>query len=65
MEANKVIDEVVSSVIETLEEKPFTGNLQDLVAQRAKDNSVPGFTYAILTKVNKEIENKEIPKTWS
>jgi hypothetical protein len=65
MEANKIIDDAVSSIIENLEKKPFTGNLEDLVAQRAKDYGVPGFYYAILTKVKKEIEDKEIPKTWS
>jgi hypothetical protein len=65
MEANKIIDDAVSSIIETLEEKPFAGNLEDLVAQRAKDNGVPGFKYAILTKVKKEIEDKKLPKTWS
>jgi len=65
MDANKIIDDAVSSIIENLEEKPFIGNLEELVAQRAKDSSVPGFYYAILTKVKKEIEDKEIPKTWS
>jgi len=65
MEANKIIDDAVSSIIEILEEKPFTGNLEDLVAQSAKDYSVPRFYYAILAKVKKEIEDKEIPKTWS
>ena len=65
MEANKIIDDAVSSIIENLEEKPFTGKLEDLVAQRAKDFDVPGFHYAILTKVKKEIEEKGIPKTWS
>ena len=65
MDANKIIDDAVSSIIENLEEKPFIGNLEELVAQRTKDSSVPGFYYAILTKVKKEIEDKEIPKTWS
>jgi hypothetical protein len=65
MEANKIIDDAVSSIIENLEEEPFTGNLEDLVAQRAKDDGVPGFHYAILTKVKKEIEDKKIPRTWS
>ncbi len=65
MEANKIIDDAVSSIIESLQEKPFTGSLEDLVAQRAKDSGAPGFHYAILTKVKKEIEDKEIPKTWS
>jgi hypothetical protein len=65
MEANKIIDDAVSSIIGILEEKPFTGKLEDLVARRAKDSGVPGFYYAILTKVKKEIEDKEIPKTWS
>jgi len=65
MEANKVIDEVVSSIVETLTEKPFTGNLDDLVAERAKDNDIPGFRYAILTRVKKEIADKQIPETWS
>jgi hypothetical protein len=65
MEANKIIDDAVSSIIENLEEKPFTGKLEDLVAQRAKDDGVPGFYYAILTKVKKEIEDKKLPKTWS
>ena len=65
MEANKIIDDAVSSIIETLEEKPFTGNLEDLVARRAGDSGAPGFRYAILTKVNREIEDRQIPKTWS
>jgi hypothetical protein len=65
MDANKIIDDAVSSIIENLEAKPFTGNLEELVAQRAKDDSVPGFHYAILTKVKKEIEDRKIPKTWS
>ncbi|MBU1670082.1 MAG: hypothetical protein KKF41_13010 [Actinobacteria bacterium] len=65
MEANKIIDEAVSSVIEELEEKPYTGKLEDLVARRAKDAGAPGFYYAILTKVKKEIEDREIPRTWS
>jgi hypothetical protein len=65
MEANKIIDDAVTSIMETLEEKPFTGSLEDLVARRAKDSGAPGFNYAILTKVKKEIEVKGIPKTWS
>ena len=65
MEANKIIDDAVSAIIGNLEEKPFTGNLEELVRQRAKDDGVPGFHYAILTKVKKEIEDKKIPETWS
>jgi hypothetical protein len=65
MEANKIIDDAVSAIIGTLEKEPYTGNLEELVAKRAKDDGVPGFRYAILTKVNKEIEDRKIPKTWS
>jgi hypothetical protein len=65
MEASKIIEDAVSSIIEELEEKPFTGNLDELVTQRAKDLGVPGFHYAILTKVRQEIEDKKLPKTWS